>query len=230
MRTVARLPNAAYRCTGRDRKQCFSWGGSDDATGETSLEAEARDQRRGMGARYCRSDIWARRRRFRVNHTDCGRAAETQLHAERLSGEPVILGCERLDGRQNLAHARDIRRLFSIGDVHCCPGSCASHLAMLPEVFALAKAFRSILPKFRQTSTSFLGLVRADRGLRAQAPERSSTSFPPAVRPPPPALEPRSEGRDWRGQTTETTMKLDWTMTELMYLTRDELRSPARLA
>jgi hypothetical protein len=35
-----------------------------------------------MGARCCRSDIWVRRRRFRVNHTDCGRAAETQLHAD----------------------------------------------------------------------------------------------------------------------------------------------------
>jgi hypothetical protein len=35
-----------------------------------------------MGARCCRSDIWVRRRRVRVNHTDRGRAAETQLHAD----------------------------------------------------------------------------------------------------------------------------------------------------
>jgi len=35
-----------------------------------------------MGARCCRSDIWARRRRFRFNRTDCGRAAETQVNAD----------------------------------------------------------------------------------------------------------------------------------------------------
>jgi hypothetical protein len=35
-----------------------------------------------MGTRCRRSDIWARTRRFRVNHTDCGRSAETQLHAD----------------------------------------------------------------------------------------------------------------------------------------------------
>ena len=64
------------------RRQITSYKNTTSSPATDSLEAEARDQGRGMGARCCRSYIWARRRRFRVNHTDCGRAAETQLHAD----------------------------------------------------------------------------------------------------------------------------------------------------
>ena len=48
-----------------------------------------------MGARCCGSDIWACRRRFRVNRTDCGRAAET--HAD--TNDHVERGGDR--GRQS---------------------------------------------------------------------------------------------------------------------------------
>jgi hypothetical protein len=80
--------------------------------------------------------------------------------------------------------------------------------------------------------TAFLWPYRAGRRLMAASAStfakasadksRSSPSFPPQVRPPPPSQGPPSEGRDWRGPAMEETMGL-WTIGELMHLTRDEL-------
>jgi hypothetical protein len=72
-------------------------------------------------------------------------------------------------------------------------------------------------------TSSFSGLIAPVVGSRMQVPTHSSTALRSrAMHPPPPSQGPPSEGRDWRGQAMEETMP-HWTITELMYLTRDEL-------
>jgi hypothetical protein len=58
------------------------YGGCDDATCETSSEAEACDQGRGAGVGRCRFDFRAGRKRLRISHADRGCPAKTQLRAD----------------------------------------------------------------------------------------------------------------------------------------------------
>ena len=65
-----------------NNSSCTGYGGCDDATCETSSEAEACDQGRGAGVGRCRFDFRAGRKRLRISHADRGCPAKAQLRAD----------------------------------------------------------------------------------------------------------------------------------------------------
>jgi hypothetical protein len=149
-------------------------------------------------------------------------------HAAWFSGEPVILSGERLEGCQNLAHARRVAQVpVTAVACDCLPRALGNHFAILQEQFLFDNS--SILsgqrfPSYhRAPRVLHVVLLAPQHGVKLQVLTDSSSLFrSQAMQPPSSGAWAAPEGRDWRGHKMEETMRL-LTIAELMRRSKIEL-------